>query len=119
TDLEDGAIVVVAVVHVGLVPRLELAEALQDRVVGRDVHRREDLATVTLEAGADEFDEFAGVAEAGRRAMDGQEAAALRNVVEERLFLRGAEARPVGVEQHGVELAEELRTQRLVETLAV
>ena len=86
--LEDVAVLrVVLRVDVGLVPGAERFEALDDRVVGVDDRRLELAGAVLLELGADQSDVLGRVQEAERGAVQRDESAAARDVVEEGLLL--------------------------------
>ena len=98
--------VVVHVVDVRLVPARELVEAEHGRVVGVGDLRLEDLAAVALELGADELDVLRRVVEAVRRAVDGHEAAAVVDVVEQGLLLLGRDRLDVGEDQQAVDAGE-------------
>ena len=98
--LEDVAVLrVVLGVDVGLVPGAERFEALDDRVVGVDDRRLELAGAVLLELGADQRDVLGRVQEAERGAVEGDESAAVRHVVEQRLLLVLADLRRVGVDR--------------------
>ena len=98
--LEDVSVLrVVLGVDVGLVPGAEGFEPLDDRVVGVDDRRLELAGAVLLELGADQRDVRGGVQEAERGAVEGDESAAVRHVVEQRLLLVLADLRRVGVDR--------------------
>ena len=110
--LEDVAVLrVVLGVDVGLVPGAERLEPLDDRMVGVDDRRLELAGAVLLELGADQRDVLGRVQEAERGAVQRDEAAAARDVVEQRLLLVLADLRRVGVDEQRVVLAERLGVQ--------
>ena len=74
---------------------------------------------VALETRADEGDVAVGIAEAGGRAVQRHEAAALRDVVEQGLLLRGFDARGVGVDEQGVVVLEVFERERTGGVLGV
>ena len=110
--LEDVAVLrVVLGVDVGLVPGAEGLQPLDDRMVGVDDRRLELAGAVLLELGADQRDVLGGVQEAERGAVQRDEAAAARHVVEQRLLLVLADPGRIGVDEQRVILAERLGVQ--------
>ena len=80
-------------------------------MVGVDDRRLELAGAVLLELGADQRDVRGRVQEAERGAVQGDEAAAARHVVEQRLLLVLADPSRIGVDEHRVILSERLRIQ--------
>ena len=78
--LQNGAVVAVAVVHIGFIPGFKSLEAAHHRMLRRGDHRVEDARAVGLEPTADEFHKRIRAAETCRRAMDRQERAAILDI---------------------------------------
>ena len=120
--LEDrAAAVVVLRVHVGLVPALEAAETLHDRVARRDVHRAELPGAVLLKLCPHEVDPGRRVAKTKTRAVQRHEALAAADEIEDGGLAVRRQAvdvgvngqHVVGVEHRGGEILEPLRVDEL------
>jgi len=111
---EDSAVLVVVLrVDVGLIPALEALEPLHDRVVGLGDDRAEGAGVVALELGANQLDVLRRVLKAERGAVDGNEALAALDILEERLLLLRRDLRDVGVDHQAVVTGECVRVERV------
>lgn len=106
-DLEDGAVFGVMVgMDVSFVPGFEFGGVMDGWVVGEDRFDLERAGLVVGEAATDELVEPGFITEAPTGAVDGDEAAAVFDVVEQVLPLLGGDGFVVGVEEEGVVAGE-------------
>jgi hypothetical protein len=107
--LEDGAVVAVAVMHIGFVPGFEPLVTAHDGMLRRGDGGAEHTIAVGLETAADEFDVGFGFPKAGGRAMNRQKPAAVFNEAGERRLLPGIHRTilfPVAIKHHRVKPGE-------------
>ena len=120
-DLEDRAIVAVAVVDIRFIPRFETLEATHQRVLRSDDGGAENAVAMGFETAADELDELVRAAETGGRRVDRQKRAAVLDITEQRLEagrFHGLVLFPVSVHQYAVEAVEHVAAE-VVEVLGV
>src|SRR5205823_3462026 len=108
---DDAILLVVLRVDVGLVPALEAAETLHERMIGLRDRRAKSAGVVRVELSADEIDIRIRLDEAVRSAVDRDEALAGSDIVEQCLLLLGGDRRGVGVDQQAVEVGERFRIE--------
>src|SRR5262249_12616037 len=112
--LEDGpAFWVVLRVGVGLVPALEAAKALHERMVGLRDDGAKGAGAVAQELRTYQVDVLRRVEEAVRRSVQRDKTAAALDEIEQGLLPFGADARGVGVDDEAVVAGEDVRIQRL------
>ncbi len=111
---QNGAIfLIVFGMDVGFVPTLEAFVTLHDRMIRRRDDRAKRAGVVALELRADERDVLRRIEEAVGGAMDGDEALAALDVIEQRFLLIGADLGGVGVDEQAVISGQRCRIERL------